>query len=59
VPAAVPGEDGYLLDDLIINLNSRRGATRGSADYDDVAGSIMPSRLARKTKSDDDRWSSH
>jgi len=27
-PAAVPGEDGYLLDDVLINLQSRHGSAR-------------------------------
>ena len=30
VPAAIPGEDGYLLDDVMIDLQSRRGANARS-----------------------------
>jgi hypothetical protein len=57
VPAAIPGEDGYLLDDLIINLNSRRGAARDSGD--DIAGTITPVPVAKKIRSADDRLTSH
>src|SRR6476646_5052832 len=55
VPAAIPGEDGYLLDDVMIDLQSRRGATRGSIDDDVTGGS---SRAVSKTaKSGEDRFS--
>lgn len=36
-PAAVPGEDGYLLDDLLIDLQTRRGPARN-----DITGSAAP-----------------
>ena len=58
VPAAIPGEDGYLLDDLMINLNSRRGAVRDSSD-NDITSTIAPVPVSRKTKSADDRLASH
>jgi hypothetical protein len=62
VPAAIPGEDGYLLDDVLIDLQSRRGATRGLIG-NDVTGAIaspVPSHAVSKTaKSTDDRLSTH
>ena len=58
VPAAIPGEDGYLLDDLIINLNSRRGASRDSSD-NDITGTITPVPVSKKIRSADDRLTSH
>ena len=54
VPAAIPGEDGYLLDDLIINLQSRPGAARDGDN--DITGAIKPpTPVAKKAKSIDDR----
>jgi hypothetical protein len=58
VPAAIPGEDGYLLDDLIINLNSRRGAARDSSE-NELTGAIAPVPVAKKTRSAEDRLTSH
>ena len=54
VPAAIPGEDGYLLDDLIINLQSRPGAARDGDN--DITGAIKPpTPVSKKAKSIDDR----
>jgi len=54
VPAAIPGEDGYLLDDLMINLQSRPGAARDGDN--DITGAIKPpTPVAKKAKSIDDR----
>jgi hypothetical protein len=58
VPAAIPGEDGYLLDDVMINLNSRRGAVRDSND-NDITGTIAPVPVSKKIRSADDRLTSH
>jgi hypothetical protein len=58
MPAAIPGEDGYLLDDLMINLNSRRGAVRDSGD-NDITGTVAPVPVSKKIKSADDRLTSH
>jgi len=54
VPAAIPGEDGYLLDDLMINLQSRPGAARDGDN--DITGAIKPpTPVSKKAKSIDDR----
>ena len=54
VPAAIPGEDGYLLDDLMINLQSRPGAARDGDN--DITGAIKPpTPFSKKAKSIDDR----
>lgn len=62
VPAAIPGEDGYLLDDVMIDLQSRRGANRGLLG-NDVTGAIAPSvpsyAVSKTAKSTDDRLSTH
>jgi hypothetical protein len=58
VPAAIPGEDGYLLDDVMINLNSRRGAVRDSSD-NDITGTLAPVPVSKKIKSADDRLTNH
>jgi hypothetical protein len=59
LPAAIPGEDGYLLDDLMINLQSRRGVPRDPQD-NDITGTIASApQVARKTKSSDDRLTAH
>jgi len=53
-PAAIPGEDGYLLDDLLINLQSRPGAARDGDK--DITGAIKPpAPVSKKAKSIDDR----
>ncbi|MFY9600347.1 MAG: extensin family protein [Pseudolabrys sp.] len=55
-PAAVPGEDGYLLDDVLIDLQNRRGPARDLPDHD-VTGTIAPSASPRPIfkKTADDR----
>lgn len=65
VPAAIPGEDGYMLDDVMIDLQSRRGAHRGLIG-NDVTGTIAPSApsvpshaVSKMAKSTDDRLSAH
>ena len=53
-PAAIPGEDGYLLDDLLINLQSRPGAVRDGDN--DITGEIKrPAPVSKRAKSIDDR----
>ena len=53
-PAAIPGEDGYLLDDLLINLQSRPGAARDGDN--DITGAIKPpTPVSKKAKLIDDR----
>jgi hypothetical protein len=53
-PAAIPGEDGYLLDDLLINLQNRPGAARDGDN--DITGAIKPpTPVSKKAKSIDDR----
>jgi len=50
-PLAVPGEDG--LDDVLIDLQSRRGPARDSTN-NDITGTVTPA-ISRKTKSAEDR----
>jgi hypothetical protein len=53
-PAAIPGEDGYLLDDLLINLQNRPGAARDGDN--DITGAIKPpTPVSKKAKLIDDR----
>jgi len=57
-PTAVPGEDGYLLDDVLIDLQNRRAAPNDN----DITGTATPSPLmpaiAKKTRFADDRLNS-
>jgi hypothetical protein len=58
VPAAIPGQDGYLLDDVMINLQSRHGAALESDD-NEITGTIAPPTPgSRRTRSADDRLTS-
>jgi Extensin-like protein C-terminus len=55
LPAAIPGEDGYMLDDVMINLQSRRGAAHEMQD-NDISGAIPPPMpVSKKARSTDDR----
>jgi len=63
-PTAIPGEDGYILDDVLDGsasaVHSRPADTRADLD-DDSTGTIAPPPRAHsaKTKSDDDRLTAH
>jgi len=53
-PTAVPGEDGYLLDDVLIDLQNRRGPARNLGD-NDVTSAVTPPVRAVSKKTVDDR----
>jgi hypothetical protein len=62
VPAAIPGEDGYLLDDVMINLQTRRAPARDLSD-NDITSTVAPpastTAISKRTKSADDRLTVH
>ena len=69
-PAAIPGEDGYLLDadDVLLGLKPAAGQRHGAAtdielDSSDITGTIVPAAsprpVSKKMKSADDRLTAH